>query len=145
MGSGLTIGQLSKTVGVSIQTVRYYERRALLEPAGRRPSGYRVYGNDAIRRLQFIRNAQGFGFTLHEIAELLNLRVSANARCRDVKRGAQVKLDQVTTKIQHLQALAEALRHLVHACRTGEPTDRCFILNHIQEQSDNRNVKANRT
>ena len=76
MTAGWTIGHLAKAVGVNIQTVRYYERLKLLSPSVRRPSGYRVYGENEERRLRFIRNAQSLGFTLHEIEELLNLRVS---------------------------------------------------------------------
>ena len=76
MTAGWTIGQLAKVVDVNVQTVRYYERLRLLSPSARRPSGYRVYGEEEERRLRFIKNAQALGFTLHEIGELLDLRVS---------------------------------------------------------------------
>ncbi|MBI4000844.1 MAG: heavy metal-responsive transcriptional regulator, partial [Nitrospira defluvii] len=95
MPAGLTIGQLAKAVGVNIQTVRYYERLKLLNPSARRPSGYRVYGEDEERRLRFIKNAQALGFTLQEIAELLTLSVTSTARCGDVQRRAQAKLTHV--------------------------------------------------
>ena len=86
MTVGCTIGQLAKAVGVNIQTVRYYERLRLFGPSARRPSGYRTYGEDEERRLRFIKNAQALGFTLHEIEEFLDLRVSSKARCGDVQR-----------------------------------------------------------
>jgi MerR family mercuric resistance operon transcriptional regulator/MerR family gold-responsive transcriptional activator of gol and ges genes len=132
MTSELTIGKLAKAVGVNIQTVRYYERRRLLSPMARRPSGYRLYGEDALRRLRFIKNAQTLGFTLHEIAELLNLRVSSLARCGDVQRKAQTKLVQVEDKVRDLRALARALRGLIQTCRAGQPTDRCPILKSLE-------------
>ena len=132
MTSGLTIGKLAKALGVNIQTVRYYERRRLLSPMARRPSGYRLYGEDALRRLRFIKNAQTLGFTLHEIAELLNLRVSSLARCGDVQRKAQTKLVQVEAKFRDLRALARALRSLIQTCRAGQPTDRCPILKSLE-------------
>ena len=132
MTSGLTIGKLAKALGVNIQTVRYYERRRLLSPMARRPSGYRLYGEDALRRLRFIKNAQTLGFTLHEIAELLNLRVSSLARCGDVQRKAQTKLVQVEAKFRDLRALAHALRGLIQTCRAGQPTDRCPILKSLE-------------
>jgi len=132
MTSALTIGKLAKAVGVNIQTVRYYERRKLLSPMARRPSGYRLYGEDALRRLRFIKNAQTLGFTLHEIAELLNLRVSSVARCGDVQRKAQAKLGQVEAKVRDLRALAHALQALIETCRTGQPTDRCPILKSLE-------------
>ena len=75
----LTIGTLAKEVGVNIETVRYYERLKLLTPTDRKPSGYRLYDGEALTRLRFIKNAQALGFTLHEITELLNLRVSSTA------------------------------------------------------------------
>ncbi len=132
MASELTIGKLAKAVGVNIQTVRYYERRRLLSPMARRPSGYRLYGEDALRRLHFIKNAQVLGFTLHEIAELLNLRVSSVARCGDVKRKAQTKLVQVEAKVRDLRALARALRGLIQTCEAGQPTDRCPIVKSLE-------------
>lgn len=124
----LTIGQLAKAVGVNIQTVRFYERLKLLVPTARRPSGYRLYGEEAQQRLRFIKNAQALGFTLQEIAELLDLQVSNMARCGDVQRKAQAKLVQVEAKIKDLRALDRALQGLIRACRAGQPTDRCPIL-----------------
>src|SRR6266849_851913 len=100
MASGVTIGRLAKAVGVNVQTVRYYERRRLLSSTARTPSGYRVYGVEEVRRLRFIKNAQALGFTLHEIADLLSLRVNSAARCGDVQRRAQAKLAQVATKVR---------------------------------------------
>ena len=133
MTVGYTIGQLAKAVGVNIQTVRYYERLKLLGPSARRPSGYRVYGEDEERRLRFIKNAQALGFTLQEIAELLNLRVSTRARCGDVQRKAEDKLWCVETKMQDLQALARALRRLIRTCRAGQPMEHCQILHHLEK------------
>lgn len=98
MGSGLTIGQLAKRIGVHVETVRYYERLHLLSPHIRKPSGYRIYGPAELRRLHFIKNAQALGFTLHEIAEFLNLRISSAGLCGDVKRKTQIKLAQVEKK-----------------------------------------------
>jgi MerR family transcriptional regulator, copper efflux regulator len=76
----------------------------LLSPSARRPSGYRVYGEEEERRLRFIKNAQALGFTLHEIGELLDLRGSSKARCSDVQRKAQAKLEQITAKMRDLRA-----------------------------------------
>lgn len=142
MAAQFTIGQLAKSAGVHIQTVRYYEKRALLSPCGRRPSGYRVYDNAAVTRLRFIRNAQALGFTLREIAELLALRVSSRAQCGDVQRKAQGKLVGVEAKVRDLRALARALRSLIGACDAGRPTSRCPILQTLEKErrhhDDNR-------
>lgn len=123
-----TIGQLAKAGGVRVQTVRYYERRRLLLPASRLPSGYRLYGEEALKRLRFIKNAQALGFTLREIEGLLNLRVKSVNHCREVQTKASAKLATVEAKIRDLEALARALRTLIHACQAGQPTDHCPIL-----------------
>jgi Hg(II)-responsive transcriptional regulator len=134
MSAGLTIGQLAKVAGVNIQTVRYYERLDLLIPTERKPSGYRLYGDEGLQRLRFIKNAQKLGFTLHEIAELLSLRVRSTSRCGDVQRRAQAKLKQVEAKMRDLQALTRALRGLIEHCQAGQPTDRCPILQTLERR-----------
>ena len=143
MASAVTIGRLAKVVGVNIQTLRYYERLKLLTPAARSPSGYRVYGDEALRRLRFIKNAQALGFTLREIAELLNLRVGSKSQCGDVLQKAQIKLAQVEAKVQVLQTLARTLRSLMRSCRVGQPTDPCPILKCLDEK-ERRMIDGNR-
>ncbi|HMS85603.1 MAG TPA: heavy metal-responsive transcriptional regulator [Nitrospira sp.] len=133
MASVLTIGQLAKGAGVNVQTIRYYERRNLLQPAGRKLSGYRVYDHEALQLLRFIKNAQALEFTLHEIEELLNLRVSSKSRCGAVQRRAEVKLEQVEVKVRDLKALATTLRRLIRTCRAGQTTDRCSILKSLEK------------
>ena len=134
MASRFTIGQLAKATGVNIQTVRYYERLGLLEPCDRKPSGYRLYDGESLKRLRFIKNAQALGFTLREIAELLNLRVTSTARCGDVQRRAQAKLTHVEAKVRDLQALARSLRSLIRDCRAGQPTEQCPILTSLENE-----------
>ena len=134
MTTELTIGRLAKTVGVNIQTVRYYERLKLLAPTARMPSGYRLYGTAEVQRLRFIKNAQALGFTLQEITGLLNLRVDSTARCGDVQRRAQEHLDSVEDKIQDLEAMARVLRNLIKSCRAGQSTDRCPILKSLENE-----------
>ena len=91
MASQLTIGQLAKSSGVHIQTVRYYERLHLLGPAARASSGYRLYGPEEERRLRFIKNAQALGFTLREIDELRTRRGPIN-----LNRSTQIKRKNIT-------------------------------------------------
>jgi len=82
----LTIGKLAAAAGVSSDTLRYYEREGLIEPAGKSPAGYRLYDQDSARRLRFIKQAQHCGFTLAEIRELLVLRGRDAARCGDIRK-----------------------------------------------------------
>ena len=133
MAPGRTIGRAAKEVGVNTQTIRYYERLNLLNPSARRPSGYRIYGEQEIRRLQFIRNAQKLGFTLREITDLLGLRVRSKAQCGAVKTKARAKLADVEAKLGELQALARSLRSLIQACEQGRPTDACPILKSLEQ------------
>lgn len=134
MAATIKIGQLAKHGGVNIETIRFYERLNLLVPAARLPSGYRLYDGEAVKRLRFIKNAQALGFTLPEISQLLNLRVSSTARCGDVQRKAQAKLQQVEEKIRDLRALASALGALIQHCREGQPTEHCPILRTFEEE-----------
>jgi len=146
MVAGITIGRLAKDTGVNVQTIRYYERRRLLAATVRTPSGYRVYGEEEVQRLRFIKNAQALGFTLREIADLLNLRVSSAARCGDVQRRAQAKLAKVDAKLKDLESMARVLKDLIKSCRGGQPTDRCPILKSLEQQrrSDHGNRQATR-
>jgi Hg(II)-responsive transcriptional regulator len=132
---GLTIGQLAKTAGVNIQTVRYYERLRLLAAEERMPSGYRMYTQHSVRRLGFIKRAQRLGFTLKEIHELLNLRARTTARCADVRRSAHEKLQGVKSKVEDLNALARSLERLIKTCRSDQPTDRCSILKSMERDT----------
>src|SRR3984893_14492862 len=111
---GLGIGQLAKRGGVGIDTVRYYERNGLLTPQMRLASGYRRYGAIELARLRFIRRAQGLGFTLKEIKQLLAL--SAQRDVGRVKRSAQAKLLDVDARIAALVRVRDGLATLIAAC-----------------------------
>ena len=112
----LTIGKLATAAGVGVETVRYYQRRGLLETPTR-DREIRRYGSDDLRRLRFIRQAQAAGFTLEEIKELLDLDASEDrARARELA-GARVKaLDE---KIGELQRARDSLRRLARECGSG--------------------------
>lgn len=138
MNTELTIGKVATQAGVNIQTVRYYERRGLLNPDGRRDSGYRLYTDEAVRKIQFIKNAQALGFTLREIMQLLRLKVSDTARCGDVKRKAEAKLKDIRAKMEGLKALEKTLADLVRTCRSGATTDRCPVLKSLEVQRGGR-------
>ncbi|MBI4375331.1 MAG: heavy metal-responsive transcriptional regulator [Elusimicrobia bacterium] len=128
----MTIGRVARLARVNIQTVRYYERRGILSPDGRRESGYRLYSEEAVRKIRFIKNAQELGFTLEEIAGLLRLRVGRRTRCGDVRRKAETKLDQVNEKIVRLQSMRRVLNGLIHTCRRRGSTDACPILRSLE-------------
>jgi MerR family mercuric resistance operon transcriptional regulator len=120
-----TIGGLAKAAGVGVETVRYYQRRGLL-PEPPRPSGeVRRYGEADAKRLRFIRSAQAAGFTLNEIAELLDLSVSDDrARARQL---AEARVAELDSRIEELREARDALAALSTACARKRGGD-CPIL-----------------
>lgn len=129
----LGISQLAKQGGVGIDTVRYYERHGLLTPRSRLASGYRRYGEVELARLRFIRRAQGLGFTLKEIQQLLAL--SAQRDVERVKRSAQKKLLDVQARIAALERVRDGLATLVAACPGHGRAADCPILRALTEDS----------
>src|SRR2546430_3244719 len=124
----LTIGKLAETAGVSSDTLRYYEREGLIEPAGKSPAGYRLYDKDSAR-LRFIRQAQQCGFTLAEIRELLVLRGRDAALCGDVRKRAIEKKRQLEGKIRSMRTICKALDRLIADCvDETRPVEGCAIL-----------------
>ncbi len=128
----LTIGKLAKTVGVNIETIRFYERKGLLPLPERRESGYRVYSEDDVRRLKFIRRAKELGFSLREIQELLELRVDPNSTCDDVRHKAEKKIADIQKRIQELQRMQAALENLAAACYGHGPEGDCPFLEALE-------------
>ena len=124
----LTIGRLAQQGGVNIQTIRYYERRGLIPKPNRSLSGYRLYDREAVKRLGFVRKAQLLGFSLHEIDELLSLRMRPGTTCSDIRKKAHQKIATVEEKICELTRIRGALAKLATDCRGKGPTSECPIL-----------------
>ncbi len=128
----LSIGQLAKQSGVAIDTVRYYERNALLAPAGRLPSGYRRYGEAEVKRLRFIRRAKALGFSLDDVRTLLSL--SEERDVAKVKRAAQDKRVVIDQRIAELERIRAGLDSLITACPGHGRAEACPILNALSEE-----------
>lgn len=126
--SSLTIGALAKQAGVGVETVRFYERRGLVRRPARPGSGYRAYPDDAVKRIRFIRNAQALGFSLQEIKDLLNLRVTAGTSCAAVRSRAAAKVADVKQRLDDLERIKTALESLVAACPGRGALMNCTIL-----------------
>lgn len=139
-----TIGKLAREAHVTIDTVRHYEKAGLLAPTARTGAGYRLYDAEALRRLRFIRQAQHSGFSLGEISELLALKNSDAACCKDVKSVALAKKLQLEHKIRALQVMSQALTELIAICNDDtRPLDACPILAAL-ENSMAKQVKGPR-
>jgi MerR family mercuric resistance operon transcriptional regulator len=113
----MTIGRLATAGGVGVETVRFYQRKGLL-PTPTRAGSFRSYGEDDVRRLRFIREAQSAGFTLAEISELLALDAGEDrARVRTL---ASARIDALDEKIGELERARDALKRLAYECAEGE-------------------------
>jgi MerR family mercuric resistance operon transcriptional regulator len=124
----LTIGEVAKQARVQVETLRYYERTGLVAHPPRSASNYRLYPQETVRRVQFIKRAQELGFSLKEIMELLALRATPETPCADIRRRTLDKITAIDEKIQTLIAMKHALAKLVEECSgQGEITD-CPIL-----------------
>ncbi len=103
------IGGAAQQAGLSIDTIRFYERRSLLPRVPRTAGRFRLYSPDDIARLTFIRQMQGLGFSLQEIRQLLDLRGLQTGNCREMRHILRVKLRQVRGKIVELKKLEHTL------------------------------------
>src|SRR5713101_8294100 len=112
----MQIGTVAKKIGLSVDAIRFYERNALLPRAPRSEGGFRQYQESDIVTLGFIRRAQGLGFTLGEVRELLALRQSRLQPCAPVRRRLEQKLVHVHRKLADLQKLEHDLRAALRAC-----------------------------
>lgn len=114
--NSLTISKLAAGGGVGVETIRFYQRKGLLETPTRE-SGIRRYGSEDLRRLRFIRQAQAAGFTLEEIKELIELDASHDrARAREL---AQLRIEALEAKMAQLIQAREALQRLANECARG--------------------------
>lgn len=123
MGTGLTIGELAKTADVPASTLRYYERTGLLRRPPRSASNYRLYSDEDVYRVRFIRAAQATGFTLDDVAELLQ-----PSPCRKVQGRIEKRLEEVSVRMKELRHVGRVLEAALSTCREHEPTGRCRVI-----------------
>ena len=115
----MQIGELANQAGVSVQTVRFYERRKLLSEPVRTQSGYREYGEEELKQLLFVRQAKSLGFSLDEIREIIRSRGRGECPCTDVISIAERHLRDVAEQIRTLQKFREELSRAVRGWKTA--------------------------
>jgi MerR family mercuric resistance operon transcriptional regulator len=130
----LTIARVAHAAGVGVETVRYYERRGLVPQPTQRIGSYRHYLPDHVRRIRFIKRAQDLGFTLQEIASLLELEDGTDRR--SIRRIAEARLEDTRRRIADLKRIEGVLAHLLHDCATHAKAPRCPIIAAIATLSD---------
>ncbi len=129
----ITIGKLSDISGVPTDTIRYYEKLGVLGKADRAPNGYRVYGQDTMEILLFIRRAKVMNFTLEEIKELLTMaEEGSNAVCGDILTMVEGKIRAFKQKIEDTDIALTALERFADDCPGGQvPAEHCPFINYL--------------
>lgn len=126
-----TIGDVAGAAGVGVETVRYYERRGLVPQPGRGVGAYRRYGGGHVSRIRFIKRAQALGFSLEEIATLLELEDGTDRK--SIRRIATARLEETRRRIADLRRIERVLGHLLHECEAHSKAPRCPIIAAIAE------------
>ncbi|HBN94019.1 MULTISPECIES: MerR family transcriptional regulator [unclassified Hyphomonas] len=123
----MTIGRLSKAAGVKVTTIRYYESIGLMGEPDRSDSGQRLYGDDAVQRLSFIRHGRELGFPMNAIRELIALQADPGEDCSVVEAIAEDQLQNVRRRLKQLRALERELKRMVTGCGGGK-VETCQIM-----------------
>lgn len=126
MAAEQMIGKLAESAGVNIETIRYYQRRGLLDVPVKPLGGHRRYSADATKRIRFIKRAQALGFTLTEVGGLLTLDTAC--ACGETRALAVRKLSLIEQKMADLAAIRQALGGLVRQCDAGDGHAACPII-----------------
>lgn len=129
----LTIGELAVRAGLSVETIRFYQREGLVAKPARPAAGFRVYSLDTVARLAFMHKAKGLGFTLKEIGALLALRDNPQTDAAAVRGRAAAKLAQIEKKIERFNEMRETLRELLFDCPGVGTLEECSIVKALSE------------
>lgn len=127
----LTIGQLAKQTGFTVVTIRHYEKLHLIQ-SQRLENGYRIYRNEDVTKLHFIKQAKQLGFSLTEIAEFLQLD-SEQAKGRDVKMLLKKKLMRIEEQVTFLKQIKQAYQELLNSCSGDMPLEYCPIMRKLKQ------------
>ncbi|WP_341910234.1 Hg(II)-responsive transcriptional regulator [Polaromonas sp. YR568] len=121
-----TIGELAAFAGVGVETIRFYQRRGMVQEPPKPSGSIRRYGASDVQRLRFVKSAQSLGFSLDEVAELL--RLEDGAHCKEASSLAESKLADIRRKLAELSRMETALSGLVEACHVGRGKVSCPLI-----------------
>ncbi len=122
-----TIGKLAKDLDISVETIRFYERKGLIMQPLKPARGYRLYNNTLANQLKFILKAKALGFTLTEVASLMSL----SGNCSDVESMGLKKLTLIRSKIADLQRLEQVIQDMTDSCKANQDPNSCPIINSL--------------
>ena len=131
----MKIGELAVLAGLPIETIRFYEREALLPAAGRTAGNYRIYEAAHAERLAFIRHCRSLDMTLDEVRVLLRLRDAPSQACNEVNQLLDDHIGHVAERMRDLRVLENQLKALRDQCHAGSTTRDCGILNQLSQQA----------
>ena len=131
MSRHLTISQLAKAAEIPTTTVRYYERIGLVEPESRSAGNYRLYSDESLRRLKFIRAAQAIGFTLDDVRALLGEGGSVPC-CDDVQQLIEDRLVEIDQRLKDLRHVRRVLQGALKTCQRSNPRSRCQVIESLR-------------
>lgn len=134
--NGLTIGKVAKQAHVNIETIRYYERVGLIDEPPRSESGYRLFSEDVVQRISFIKKAQDLGFKLNEIKTLLSMSENGNYDCYEAQQFALQKISEIESKIVALNEIKAVLYDLTKKCPGHGSIGNCPIMNEFKKGGD---------
>jgi len=127
--------QVAEKAGVNSETLRYYERRGLLERPPRTPGGYRDYPTSAVELLRFIKRAQELGFTLEEIAELLHLDSGGPDSCQAARALAEARKADLDARIADMRRMSSSLGELIGTCELPRSDRSCPLLEALEDDA----------
>ena len=133
MDKSYTISQLAKAVSVPTTTLRYYERAGLLRPEHRSQGNYRLYTEQSLHRLQFIRAAQAVGFTLQDVKTLLGMESGDAQSCAEVQAVIQERLTEVAARLKDLRNIQRVLTLALAKCQETQQAGRCYVMETLQK------------
>lgn len=141
----MKIGEVARRSGISIETIRYYEREELLQEPERRPSGYRLYDEATLERLEYIRRAKELGFTLSEIRELLELSFTRQTCCDHIRQRAEAKRNDIEDKIRNLQKMRRLLNAILERCKTPDFAKDCPLVHKTKHKKSKQAAAERKT
>jgi len=135
MNERYTISQLAQAADVPTTTIRYYERVGLVQPENRSAGNYRLYSDESLQKLKFIRTAQAIGFTLDDVKALLSASDNGAASCGHVQLLIEERLAEVAQRLKDLRHVQQVLKSALVNCRESERVNCCHVIETLWETS----------
>lgn len=135
MSKQYTISQLAHAADIPTTTVRYYERVGLVEPEDRSAGNYRLYSEESLRKLKFIRAAQAIGFTLDDVKQLLGRVAVEPQPCRQVQNLIERRLADIEERLKDLRHVQRVLKSSLETCKKTEQAGCCHVVETLRRKS----------